>query len=348
MAGIGPQARGRTVTMRAVGERWAPLVAEWAAATSPSAPTIAAAGQAAAASEAATTTPTAAARARWRQRRRRRWRWAATRASGSLGIESSCDDTGAAVVRGDGTVIGEVLASQAGVHEAYGGVVPRLAQQAHREAIDATVDEALRRAGVSAAELTAIAVTVGPGLSMCLEVGVRKALQLSARHRLPLLRVHHMEAHAMVTWLPPPAAAPTAAAPPPPYRRRRARHRRADAVVGAERRRHAAVPVRDAARLWRAQHARAVARRRRPPHLGLDARRFDWRGVRQDGAPARHHAGARRTAAREASARGQRARARAADADVEDARRRAACLVRLLVRWTQVGGAPAARTPAAR
>ena len=236
-AGIGPQARGRTVTMRAVGERWAPLVAEWAAAgrvaveLPPLPPPAAAAATSEAASDAADAGGGASAVAPATA--------SAVAVGGDprewlvLGIESSCDDTGAAVVRGDGTVIGEVLASQAGVHEAYGGVVPRLAQQAHREAIDATVDEALRRAGVSAAELTAIAVTVGPGLSMCLEVGVRKALQLSARHRLPLLRVHHMEAHAMVTWLPPPAAAPTAAAPtaaaapppprPPPPRRRRRR-----------------------------------------------------------------------------------------------------------------------------
>ena len=58
-----------------------------------------------------------------------------------LGIESSCDDTGAAVVRGDGTVLGEVLASQAGVHEAWGGVVPKLAQEAHAAAIDSTVEQ---------------------------------------------------------------------------------------------------------------------------------------------------------------------------------------------------------------
>jgi len=60
-----------------------------------------------------------------------------------LGIESSCDDTGAAVVRGDGTVLGEVLASQAGVHEAWGGVVPKLAQEAHAAAIDSTIEQVL-------------------------------------------------------------------------------------------------------------------------------------------------------------------------------------------------------------
>jgi N6-L-threonylcarbamoyladenine synthase len=98
------------------------------------------------------------------------------------------------------------------VHESWGGVVPRLAQEAHRNAIDMTVEEALRRASVSPAQLTAIAVTVGPGLSLCLEVGVRKAIALSTAHQLPLVRVHHMEAHAIVTWLP---TKPPPPAPPP-------------------------------------------------------------------------------------------------------------------------------------
>merc|ERR1719506_3140246 len=122
-----------------------------------------------------------------------------------LGIESSCDDTGAAILDGNGNILGEALASQAGIHEAWGGVVPRLAQEAHRGAIDQTVEEALQRSGVKPEELTAVAVTVGPGLGLCLEVGVRKALQIAAKHRLPLVRVHHMEAHAMVARLPPAA-----------------------------------------------------------------------------------------------------------------------------------------------
>lgn len=119
-----------------------------------------------------------------------------------LGIESSCDDTGAAVLSGSGVVLGEVLASQAGIHEKWGGVVPRLAQEAHKEAIDGTVEGALRRANVAASELSAVAVTIGPGLGMCLEVGVRKALRLAAEHSLPIVRVHHMEAHAMVARMP--------------------------------------------------------------------------------------------------------------------------------------------------
>ncbi len=99
----------------------------------------------------------------------------------------------------------------------WGGVVPKLAQEAHKAAIDATVDEALRRAGICASQLSAVAVTVGPGLSLCLEVGVRKAIALTAAHQLPLVRCHHMEAHAMVTWLPstsPPPRPPPLPSPP--------------------------------------------------------------------------------------------------------------------------------------
>jgi len=100
--------------------------------------------------------------------------------------------------------LGEAIASQAGIHEQWGGVVPKLAQEGHKKAIDATVEEALKRANISTEQLSAVAVTVGPGLGLCLEVGVRKALQIAAAHRLPLVRVHHMEAHMLVTRLPPP------------------------------------------------------------------------------------------------------------------------------------------------
>jgi N6-L-threonylcarbamoyladenine synthase len=80
--------------------------------------------------------------------------------------------------------------------------VPKLAQEGHRKAIDATVEEALKRAGVAAADLSAVSVTVGPGLGLCLQVGVKQAYSIAAKHRLPLVRVHHMEAHALVARLP--------------------------------------------------------------------------------------------------------------------------------------------------
>eukprot|EP00887_Chlorella_sp_A99_P006570 scaffold3.g6570.t1 len=118
-----------------------------------------------------------------------------------LGIESSCDDTGVAVVTTDGRVLGESLATQADIHAAWGGVVPKLAQEAHEAAIDGCVEAALAAAGAAPADLSAVAVTVGPGLSLCLRVGVLKARALAAEHRLPLVPVHHMEAHALVARL---------------------------------------------------------------------------------------------------------------------------------------------------
>jgi len=87
-----------------------------------------------------------------------------------LGIETSCDDTGAAVVTTDGRVLGEAIATQVEVHAPWGGVVPNLAMDAHAEAIDRVVAQALRKAGVLESQLDAVAVTMGPGLSLCLRV----------------------------------------------------------------------------------------------------------------------------------------------------------------------------------
>jgi glycoprotease/Kae1 family metallohydrolase len=115
-----------------------------------------------------------------------------------LGIESSCDDTAAAVVTSEGRVLGEAIASQAEIHAQWGGVVPSLAQQAHQDAIDRVVDKALANANITTQQLDAVAVTIGPGLSLCLEVGVRKARSLSRTSHLPLVPVHHMEAHALI------------------------------------------------------------------------------------------------------------------------------------------------------
>lgn len=115
-----------------------------------------------------------------------------------LGIESSCDDTGVAIMTPDGRILGQALATQADVHREWGGVVPTLAMEAHSAAIDATVDAALADAGISAADLAAVAVTVGPGLVMCLQVGVQKAREVAVQHQLPIVAVHHMEAHALM------------------------------------------------------------------------------------------------------------------------------------------------------
>lgn len=118
-----------------------------------------------------------------------------------LGIESSCDDTGVAVVSSSGRILGEALATQEEVHKRWGGVVPSLAKEAHQEAIDSVVDQAMDSAGIAYSDLDAIAYTIGPGLSLCLQVGAGKARQLAHSHSLPLVPCHHMEAHALVARL---------------------------------------------------------------------------------------------------------------------------------------------------
>ena len=107
-----------------------------------------------------------------------------------LGIESSCDDTGAAVVRGDGRVLGRALATQAELHAPFGGVVPKLAADAHQRAIDGTVERALAEAGLRIGDVDAVAVTSGPGLSLCLRVGGGKAAALAREAGVPLVQVH--------------------------------------------------------------------------------------------------------------------------------------------------------------
>ena len=120
-----------------------------------------------------------------------------------LGIESSCDDTGAAVVRSDGVILGEALASQHEIHEEWGGVVPGLARDAHMKKIDGIIDQALRNAGMSSVEeVDAIGVTVGPGLAICLRVGCNKARELAMQHNKPFVGIHHLEAHILMARLP--------------------------------------------------------------------------------------------------------------------------------------------------
>ncbi|XP_030551985.2 probable tRNA N6-adenosine threonylcarbamoyltransferase, mitochondrial isoform X2 [Rhodamnia argentea] len=115
-----------------------------------------------------------------------------------LGIETSCDDTAAAVVRGDGQILSQVVSSQADLLVLYGGVAPKVAEAAHAEAIDQVVEEALSKANLTARDLSAVAVTIGPGLSLCLRVGVRKARNIAGLFCKPIVGVHHMEAHALV------------------------------------------------------------------------------------------------------------------------------------------------------
>lgn len=126
-----------------------------------------------------------------------------------LGIESSCDDTGAAIIRSDGVILGEALASQQEIHEEWGGVVPGLARDAHVAAIDSVVETALREANLESVEqVDAIGVTVGPGLEICLRVGCTKARELAEQYSKPFVAVHHLEAHILMARLPLDGAAP--------------------------------------------------------------------------------------------------------------------------------------------
>ncbi len=116
-----------------------------------------------------------------------------------LGIESSCDDTSAAVIR-DGYLLSNVTASQA-VHEAYGGVVPELASRAHQLNIVPVVDQALKRAGVTKEELSAVAFTRGPGLMGSLLVGVSFAKGFAASLGIPMIDVNHLQGHVLAHFI---------------------------------------------------------------------------------------------------------------------------------------------------
>ena len=116
-----------------------------------------------------------------------------------LGIESSCDDTSAAVLRGN-TLLSNVIASQA-VHKEYGGVVPELASRAHEQNILPVVSEAIKRAGISANDLDAIAFTRGPGLLGSLLVGINYAKGLAMSLGIPMVEVNHLHAHVMAHFI---------------------------------------------------------------------------------------------------------------------------------------------------
>ena len=116
-----------------------------------------------------------------------------------LGIESSCDDTSAAVIK-DGYLLSNVVSSQA-VHEAYGGVVPELASRAHQQNIVPVVHEALKRAGVTKEELSAVAFTRGPGLMGSLLVGVSFAKGFARSLNIPLIDVNHLNGHVLAHFI---------------------------------------------------------------------------------------------------------------------------------------------------
>jgi N6-L-threonylcarbamoyladenine synthase len=112
-----------------------------------------------------------------------------------LAIESSCDDTSAAVIR-EGIILSNVIASQA-IHAKYGGIVPEVASRLHQENITLVVEEALQRAKITLTELNAIACTTGPGLMGSLTVGLSFAKAMALSLALPFIAVHHMRAHVL-------------------------------------------------------------------------------------------------------------------------------------------------------
>lgn len=124
-----------------------------------------------------------------------------------LGLETSCDETSAAVLRGPDTVLGHIILSQ-DEHEVYGGVVPEIAARAHIRVVDDVVDGALRQAGVRLEEVDVIGVTAGPGLIGALLVGVSWAKGAAYALDRPLIGVHHMEAHLFAASLEDAAAEP--------------------------------------------------------------------------------------------------------------------------------------------
>jgi len=116
-----------------------------------------------------------------------------------LGIESSCDDTSAAIIK-DGRILSNLIARQP-IHEQYGGVVPELASRAHQQNIIPVVEAALKEAGVTKEELTGIAFTAGPGLMGALLVGVSFAKSLALSLGIPLIQVNHMQGHILAHFI---------------------------------------------------------------------------------------------------------------------------------------------------
>ena len=125
-----------------------------------------------------------------------------------LAIETSCDETAAAVVQGGRNILSSVISSQIAIHAAYGGVVPEIASRKHLESIAPVVSQALRDAGAGMEDLEGVAVTRGPGLSGALLVGFSVAKAIVAARKIPFVGVHHIEGHLFASFLERPVAFP--------------------------------------------------------------------------------------------------------------------------------------------
>ena len=118
-----------------------------------------------------------------------------------LGLESSCDETAAAVIKNGRTVLSNVISSQIDIHKEYGGVVPEIASRKQIESIYTVIEEALKEAGVGLKDLDAIGVTYGPGLVGALLVGVAEAKAICFAADIPLVGVHHIEGHVSANYI---------------------------------------------------------------------------------------------------------------------------------------------------
>src|SRR5687768_17031896 len=118
-----------------------------------------------------------------------------------LGIETSCDETAAAVVENGTKLLSNVVASQEEIHAKYGGIVPEVASRQHLLSMIPVINEAMAGASIGWEELDAIAVTYGPGLAGSLLIGVNTAKTLAFAKNLPLIPVNHMEGHIYANWL---------------------------------------------------------------------------------------------------------------------------------------------------
>ena len=118
-----------------------------------------------------------------------------------LAIESSCDETAASVVKNGREVLSNIISSQIDLHTIYGGVVPEIASRKHIEKINQVIEEALKEANCSLDDITAIAVTYGPGLVGALLVGVSAAKAISFAANKPLIGVHHIEGHISANFI---------------------------------------------------------------------------------------------------------------------------------------------------
>ena len=118
-----------------------------------------------------------------------------------MAIESSCDETACAIVKGGREVIANIVASQIKIHEEYGGVIPEIAAREHLEAINVVIDEAFKQAGVNGNQISAFAGTVGPGLVGCLLVGLNAAKTLALAYDKPFIGINHLNAHIAANFI---------------------------------------------------------------------------------------------------------------------------------------------------